>query len=177
MAGLPLRLQTRDLRDGGVHHPLLPRGRPTAARIWPTPSPTPATGPFAQIGEILDKDGLRQLAEQLLYNRKLPLSLPYSQSSFVMDSGADQWETLQTAIGQGRTQTTPMHTLLITSAIANGGTLMRPYLIDRLENAGGQEVKKFMPDSWGELMTAEGGRGADGVYEAGGDGGDWFRPG
>ena len=112
-------------------------------------------GAFAQIGETLDKDGLRQLAEQLLYNRKLPLSLPYSQSSFVMDSGADQWETLQTAIGQGRTQTTPMHTLLITSAIANGGTLMRPYLIDHLENAGGQEVKKFMPDSWGELMTAE----------------------
>ena len=64
-------------------------------------------GAFAQIGETLDKDGLHQLAEQLLYNRKLPLSLPYSQSSFVMDSGADQWETLQTAIGPRPRPCTP----------------------------------------------------------------------
>ena len=72
-----------------------------------------------------------------------------------MTAEADDWETLQTAIGQGKTQTTPMHTLLITAAIANGGTLMRPYLIDHLENAGGQEVEKFMPSSYGQLMTAE----------------------
>ncbi len=112
-------------------------------------------GAFAQIGLTLDKDRFHQLAQELLYNQELPLSLPYSQSSFSMTAEADDWETLQTAIGQGKTQTTPMHTLLITAAIANGGTLMRPYLIDHLENAGGQEVEKFMPSSYGQLMTAE----------------------
>lgn len=112
-------------------------------------------GAFAQIGLTLDKDRFHQLALELLYNQELPLSLPYSQSSFSMTAEADDWETLQTAIGQGKTQTTPMHTLLITAAIANGGTLMRPYLIDHLENAGGQEVEKFMPSSYGQLMTAE----------------------
>ncbi|HJC48385.1 MAG TPA: penicillin-binding protein 2 [Candidatus Lachnoclostridium pullistercoris] len=112
-------------------------------------------GAFAQIGMSLDKEKFRSLAEELLYNQELPLSLPYSESSFSLTKDADDWETLQTAIGQGKTQTTPMHTLMITSAIANGGTLMKPYLVDRLENAGGQEVKKFLPSSWGELMTAE----------------------
>ncbi len=112
-------------------------------------------GAFAQIGLGLDKAGFGELAEQLLYNRQLPLSLPYSESSFAMTAEADTWETLQTAIGQGRTQVTPVHQTMITAAIANGGTLMKPYLIDRVESAGGQEGKKFMPSAWGELMTAK----------------------
>ena len=33
-----------------------------------------------------------------------------------------------TAMGQGKTQVSPYQMALITSAIANGGTLMRPYL-------------------------------------------------
>ncbi len=36
-----------------------------------------------------------------------------------------------TAMGQGKTQVSPYHMALITSAMANGGTLMRPYLVDQ----------------------------------------------
>ena len=71
-----------------------------------------------------------------------------------MTEGADTWEVLQTAIGQGKTQVTPIHQLMITSAIANGGTLMKPYVVDHLENAGGQTIKKFMPSAYGELLSA-----------------------
>ena len=49
---------------------------------------------------------------------------------------------------------TPMHNAMITSAIANGGLLMKPYLIDRVENAAGEEQKKFLPESYGSLMDA-----------------------
>lgn len=112
-------------------------------------------GAFAELGLLIDPAKLRALAEQFLFNRALPYSLPYSQSSFVMDSSAGDWERLQTAIGQGKTQITPFHNLLIAAAVANGGTLMKPYLIDRVENAGGQTIKKFMPSSSGSLMSAE----------------------
>ena len=44
---------------------------------------------------------------------------------------------------------------MITAAIANGGTLMKPYLIDHVENAGGDVIKKFVPQAYGDLMTAE----------------------
>ncbi len=91
----------------------------------------------------------------ILFNSSLPLSLPYKESSFVMGEGADEWERLQTSIGQGKTQITPMHNLMITAAIANGGTLMKPYLIDHVENAGGQTVKKFLPEAYGTLMSSE----------------------
>lgn len=111
-------------------------------------------GAFARIGLEIDPDRFHSLAEQFLFNSPLPCSLPYNQSSFTMDGTADDWEKLQTSIGQGKTQITPFHNLLIAAAIANGGTLMKPYMIDHVENAGGQTVKKFIPSAYGSLMQA-----------------------
>ena len=31
---------------------------------------------------------------------------------------------------------------------------MKPYVVDHLENAGGQTIKKFMPSAYGELLSA-----------------------
>ncbi|MEG1294204.1 MAG: penicillin-binding transpeptidase domain-containing protein [Clostridium sp.] len=112
-------------------------------------------GAFAYMGEQIDPAKFHALANQFLFNSTLPLALPYNKSIFNMDAGADTWERLQTSIGQGTTQITPMHNLLITAAIANGGTLMKPYFIDHVENVGGQTVKKFQPSAYGSLMSAE----------------------
>ncbi|WP_415066401.1 peptidoglycan D,D-transpeptidase FtsI family protein [Lacrimispora sp.] len=112
-------------------------------------------GAFASLGLLLNPSGLRTTADQLLFNSDLPLSIAYSKSSYIMGAGADTWQVLQTSIGQGQTQITPLHNAMITAAIANGGTLMRPYLIDHVENSGGNMIKKFMPHSYGNLITAE----------------------
>ncbi len=112
-------------------------------------------GAFAKLGLGLDLDAMHGLAEQLLFNGELPLPMAYSKSSYQMEAGADEWEILQTAIGQGRTQVTPMHVAMITAAIANGGVLMEPYLMDHVQDQAGEEVKKFLPKAYGSLMTAE----------------------
>lgn len=112
-------------------------------------------GAFAKLGLELADNSLKSVTDQLLFNQDLPLSIAYSKSSFAMGSPADAWEILQTSIGQGSTQMTPMHNAMITAAIANGGVLMRPYLIDRVESAAGEEEKKFLPSSYGSLMTAQ----------------------
>ena len=111
-------------------------------------------GAFASLGLELDLDGLKGLSEQLLFNRDQPLSIPYKQSVYQMEADAEDWEIMQTAMGQGSTLMTPMHNLMLISAVANGGTLMKPYFIDRVENVGGQTIKKFMPSSAGSLMSA-----------------------
>lgn len=111
-------------------------------------------GAFASIGLMIDPGKFNALASQFLFNTSLPIQIPYNKSAFNMNAGADTWERLQTSIGQGTTQITPMHNLLITAAIANGGTLMKPYFIDHVENVGGQTVKKFLPVSYGSLMPA-----------------------
>ncbi len=113
-------------------------------------------GAFASLGLELNLASLKGTAEELLFNRELPLTgFPYKESSFVMEPGAGTWEILQTSMGQGKTEMTPLHNALLTAAIANGGTLMKPYLLDRVVSAGEEEVKKFMPEAWGSLMTAQ----------------------
>ncbi|MGL5434153.1 MAG: peptidoglycan D,D-transpeptidase FtsI family protein [Lachnospiraceae bacterium] len=112
-------------------------------------------GAFAKLGLELNQDQMRGLTEQLLFNAELPLSIPYSKSSYTMSSSGSTWDILQTSIGQGSTQMSPMHNALLTAAIANGGTLMKPYLVDHVENSAGEEVKKFMPESYGALLSAE----------------------
>lgn len=109
-------------------------------------------GAFASLGLALDKKGMADTARELLFNGEQPVALSYSRSRFVMDEGSSDWETLQTAIGQGMTQMTPMHSLMVTAAIANGGTLMNPCLIDRVENELGEPVKRFAPSAYGRLM-------------------------
>ncbi|MCR5371371.1 MAG: penicillin-binding protein 2 [Clostridium sp.] len=112
-------------------------------------------GAFAQIGEGLDTAKFRSLAEACGFNSTLPLPVPGAVSSFRLMPEAGDWEKAQTAIGQGKTQMTAMLNLMIVSAIANGGTMMKPSLMDHVENAGGQTVKRFPPQSMGSIMSAE----------------------
>lgn len=110
---------------------------------------------FAQLGVDLDGNVFKQTAEQMLFNKKLPMTLPYNKGSFVMDSSTADALAMQTAIGQGETVTTPFHMALITSAVANGGNLMKPYFVDRIENYNGELVKKYKPEIYSQLMTSE----------------------
>ncbi len=112
-------------------------------------------GAFAAMGLDMNLESLGGTTQQLKFNGEQPLPLPYSQSRFAMEAGAGDWEILQTSIGQGLTQVTPMHIALITSAAANRGVLMTPYLMDYVENRAGDVVKSFQPREWGNLMTEE----------------------
>ena len=110
---------------------------------------------FAAIGTELNKNSWLSTSESLLFNSDLPLTFPYKKSSFTLNSSSEDKLTAQTAIGQGNTLITPMHNLLLVSAIANGGTLMKPYVVDHIENYAGNVVSKNMPSTYGNLMTAK----------------------
>ena len=112
-------------------------------------------GAFSNLGLTLDAGKMNSLAGELLFNTELPLAIAYSKSSYNMDKGADTWEVLQTSIGQGTTQMSPIHNAMLTAAIANGGTLMKPYFIDRVESVADEEVKKFLPEAYGNILTAQ----------------------
>lgn len=112
-------------------------------------------GAFANIGLSLDQNRFMKTCGELLFNAELPLEIPYGKSSIAVSEKSDSGTIMQTAIGQSRTAVTPMHMAMITAAIANGGNLMKPYMIDSIENYEGVRVKKYMPSSYGKLMSAE----------------------
>lgn len=110
---------------------------------------------YSNIGLKLDLDKYKKTAEELLFNSKLPSVLATSQSRFKLSKKDPSSEVMMTAIGQGKLQVSPYHMALITSAIANGGTLMKPYLVSAVQNHTGTQISKTMPEAYGELMKPE----------------------
>lgn len=110
---------------------------------------------FCNIGLTLDVNKYRSTAKDLLFNKKLPSELSSSKSTFALEEDDGDAAKMMTAMGQGETQVSPYHMALITSAIANGGKLMKPYLIDSVTNYTGTIIDKNEPEEYGELMSLD----------------------
>lgn len=109
---------------------------------------------FSNIGLTLNLTKYRNTAEDLLFNKELPSVLPYTKSKFQLNNESTNSEIMMTAIGQGKTLVSPYHMALISSAIANSGILMEPYLVDEIVNYTGNSVKKYMPKKYAQIMTS-----------------------
>lgn len=109
---------------------------------------------FANIGMQLDREEFQNTINSLLFNQELPIPLRYNQTSVELHKDSTDEEVIQTSIGQGKTQITPMQLNMITMSIANGGVLMEPYLVDRVESAEGKLIKQNEPKQYSRLMTS-----------------------
>ena len=110
---------------------------------------------FAKIGLSLDYGKLEDTLSQLLFNKDLPVTCNYNRSQVMIDETISGAEMMQAAIGQGKTQMTPLHLNMITAAIANHGIMMKPYMVDHVETADGVLVKSFQSATYGRVMTEE----------------------
>lgn len=110
---------------------------------------------YADIGITLNIDKWKDMLESFLFNKSLPYTDASATSKFYLDGKSDKGYVPQTAFGQGDTLVTPLHNAMITATIANGGLMMKPYLIDSIENYKGTQIKKFSPSSYDTLMTSD----------------------
>lgn len=110
---------------------------------------------FANIGLQLDKAKFADTLEELLFNEELPLEIIHNNSHVEVNQDSTDGDMMQVSIGQGTTGMTPMHLNMITNAIANEGTLMKPYIVDRVENSTGTVIKQFSPSSYKRLISQQ----------------------
>lgn len=96
---------------------------------------------FAKVGSKLDSDYFEKTAEKFMFNKKLGFDFPYTVSKF-QTSKMTRAEKAATSIGQGKTLMSPLHLAMITGAIANGGKMMRPYIVASVETPGGTVITK-----------------------------------
>jgi len=59
------------------------------------------------------------------------------------------------AIGQDNVAANPMQMALVASAIANGGSEMRPRLVSEIRDPSGQVVKTFSPEVFGQPISSQ----------------------
>lgn len=112
-------------------------------------------GAFASIGMELDNGDFTKICEDFGFNKDSFIRMASVQSRFPLPSDASFGEEMATAIGQGDTLATPLQMAMVAAAVANGGTLMEPYYVDRIEAYDGTEVKSFSPSSSGNVMTVK----------------------
>lgn len=109
--------------------------------------------PIAEVGKEF---GLGQ-PTNLAGVGEVPGVMPSSEyHDRVTRGGYTKGMALNTAIGQGDVNVTPLQLAMLYASIANGGHLYQPQIVERIETADGQVVKKFEPVLVREVpMTAE----------------------
>ena len=101
---------------------------------------------FARLGVELGADALVDIATKFGYNRPIPYELPTVES--VIPGDLDPPSTALSAIGQRDVRVTPLHAAMITAAIANGGTMLKPYVVADVLDPSGRPVRGPMDGPW-----------------------------
>ncbi len=95
---------------------------------------------FGKIGaNLLKKDLLERYASEFGFNRPIAFELPLGQSEILISN--EPYALAEIASGfNRRTTISPIHGALIVGAVTNGGTLMEPFIIERIEDDAGRTI-------------------------------------
>jgi penicillin-binding protein A len=87
----------------------------------------------------------------------VPFDIPFQEGVFPDASYfADRLPAVAlSAIGQDNVAANPMQMALVASAIANGGSEMRPRLVSEIRDSSGQVVKTFAPEVFGQPISSQ----------------------
>ena len=110
---------------------------------------------FANIGVSLNKENFAQTLADMHFNETLLFDLDNNPSQIYMGKDLNTNDMMQTCIGQDKTQVSPLQMNLVTAAIANGGMMMQPYVIDRVVTADGRVLRRFSPKEYGMVLSEE----------------------
>lgn len=107
---------------------------------------------FVNMIQTIDEEVLQSVCDRLLFNQNLPIAFESSVSSFsISDTDASALKT-DTAIGQGKTLVSPLHMVMLVSAICNDGESMRPQIVERIENYNGIVVEETKSKAYKTLF-------------------------
>ncbi|MCC2333939.1 peptidoglycan D,D-transpeptidase FtsI family protein [Cellulomonas wangsupingiae] len=108
---------------------------------------------FASLGMTLGEDAMREQSERFGFLDP-DLTVPMEVVESVFPSDLDPAMLAQSAIGQRDVQATPLQMAMVSSAIANGGRLMTPYLVDTVRAADLTVVSRTRPQVYSDAVSA-----------------------
>ena len=94
---------------------------------------------FAKLGVKVGVDRMARTAKAFGFN-DANLKIPYSVAESTFDTTVDKAQLALSSIGQYNTRATPLQMAMVAAAVANGGQVRSPYLVDRTTRAGGSTV-------------------------------------
>ncbi|MFO7570860.1 MAG: penicillin-binding protein 2, partial [Smithellaceae bacterium] len=116
---------------------------------------------FYTLGKLLGVDTIAKYARMFGFGELTGIDLQHERKGLVPTKEWKQmrlrepWqkgETISISIGQGFNLSTPLQLASAYAALANGGTLWRPRLVERIEWPDNKIYKYFPPEKKGELL-------------------------
>jgi cell division protein FtsI (penicillin-binding protein 3) len=136
---------------GRVIHDSHPHGVLTAEEVLKVSSNIGS----AKIGRMLGKQNLHTYLRDFGFGQKSGLDLPGEENGILRDQS--RWFEIDLAtisFGQG-VSVTPLQLAAATAAIANGGNLMEPYLVEKETDSEGQLVRERQPKMVRQVVKPE----------------------
>ncbi len=109
---------------------------------------------FYKVGYELGIDQLSETAKNLGLGARTGIDLDGEKKGLMPDRDwkwkrfGEKWydgETVNASIGQGFVLATPIQLAVMTAAVANGGKVMKPYVVSRVEHWSGQKLLENEP--------------------------------
>ncbi|AIQ64969.1 stage V sporulation protein D [Paenibacillus stellifer] len=112
---------------------------------------------FVKLGyEMLGRDRLVQYIRNFGFDTKTGIDLPGEAKGVLSPQYNVEYATL--AYGHGKVQVTPIQQLAAVSAIANGGKLMKPYIVKEIDDPNTGKATTTKPEVVRQVLTEESAR-------------------
>jgi peptidoglycan glycosyltransferase len=109
---------------------------------------------FAQIAGEVGAEDMAATAEGFGFNQQYFTDiLPQATSEFPTD--IDDAQLGQTGFGQFDVSATPLQMAMVAAGLGNGGTVMKPYLVDEQQSADLDVLDKTDPEELSQAVSAE----------------------
>lgn len=113
--------------------------------------------PFARTAVEIGPSAMVNAANKFGFDEKVPFDLPGAAASTFGGRAGDFNDSLALlaihGFGQGGVQVVPLHMALIAAAVANGGSMPRPFVIAETRTRDGRIIERTSPSIWKQPMT------------------------
>jgi peptidoglycan glycosyltransferase len=108
---------------------------------------------FGKIGADLGNDKMLETAKKFGFTEEQ--FTPVRSSASVFSEDMEPSQVALSSIGQFNTAATPLQMAMVAAAVANGGKLMKPYMVDELQASSLDVIEKTDPEVYSEPLSAE----------------------
>ena len=109
---------------------------------------------FVQLGIRVGGDAIRNAADAFGFDTT-PAPIPLQVAESTVGPMSDAAAVGMSSMGQKDVAVTPLQNAMVAAAVANGGVLMQPYLVDRLEGPDLADISTTAPSELRRAVSAQ----------------------
>lgn len=108
---------------------------------------------FARVAlNDLSTDVIKKYAKNFGFSKEIAKDFPLKPSTLTLEG--DSYSLARTAAGFGAAYISPVHAAVIAGAVGNSGLMMRPYIVDHINDPSGRSVSKTRPELLAQSVSS-----------------------